>query len=428
MDERRAVVMGLGSFGGGAGAVRYLASRGWDVLLTDMSPAEKLADALASIRDLTESGAVTLRLGEHNVSDFTTSGLVVVNPAVKKPWENRFVRAAQASGARVTTEIGLAIDHVPETARAIGITGSAGKSTTSAMTHAGLTHAGIRSVLGGNIGGSLLAPGPMEGAEAVVLELSSAMLWWLAQEGVTQRPRFLDIALVTNITPNHADWHGSIEHYAESKLGIARMVRGTGPVLTGPGADIPNAISIGENGDLPTLATLATPGAHNRANAHAALLACTALGADPAMALAGIAKFPGLPHRLELVREIAGVRWYNDSKSTTPEATRLALEALAPARTHLIVGGSDKGIDLAPIARLTQRGARLWCIGQTGGVIAKLAGVGEARTLAEAVRLARAEAKPGEAVALSPGCASFDQFRSYEDRGNRFRSLVEALE
>lgn len=424
MDERRAVVMGLGSFGGGAGAVRFLAERGWDVLLTDMSPAEKLGDSLASIRDLTESGAVTLRLGEHNVSDFTTSGLVVVNPAVKKPWENRFVRAAQASGVRVTTEIGLAIDELPESARAIGITGSAGKSTTSAMTHAGLNASGARSVLGGNIGGSLLSPGSMDSAEAVVLELSSAMLWWLAQPGVTTRPRFLDAALVTNIAPNHVDWHGSFEHYRGSKLAIAHMVRGHGPVFAGPGAEIAGTRPIGEPGILPTLAT---PGAHNRQNAHAALLACEALGADSARALAGIAKFPGLPHRLELVRELAGVRWYNDSKSTTPEATRLALEALAPARTHLIVGGSDKGVDLSPIARLAERGARLWCIGQTGSVIARLAGVEEVCNLTEAVRGARAEARPGEAVALSPGCASFDQFRSFEDRGNQFRAMVEAL-
>lgn len=424
MDERRATVMGLGSFGGGAGAARYLAERGYDVLLTDMAPAQKLAGSLDAIRDLIDSGAVTLRLGEHNVSDFTTCELVVVNPAVKQPWENRFVRAAQAAGVRVTTEIGLVVDALPESCRVVGITGSAGKSTTSAMTHAGLIAAGVETVLGGNIGGSLLQAEIAPGA-TVVLELSSAMLWWLAQPECVERARFLDVALLTNIAPNHVDWHGSFEHYRSSKLGIAGMLKAGGTLLAGTGAESEGAQAIELIQDLPELAT---PGAHNRINASAALAVCGALGVNRAQAIRGITEFPGLPHRLELVRTHRGVRWYNDSKSTTPDATRLALEALAPARVHLIVGGSDKGVDLTPIAELAQRGASLLCIGQTGRTIAAIAGVEPAETLAEAVLIASETAREGDAVALSPGCASFDQFRSFEDRGNRFRYLVHSLQ
>lgn len=425
MDDRRATVMGLGSFGGGAGAARFLAERGYDVLLTDMASAEKLGDALGSIRDLIDSGAVTLRLGEHNVSDFTSTDLVVVNPAVKLPWDNRFVRAARAAGVRTTTEIGLLLDELPETCRVIGITGSAGKSTTSAMTHAGLISSGFDAVLGGNIGGSLL--GTSIGDKAtVVLELSSAMLWWLAQAGCAHKTRVLDVAVITNIAPNHVDWHGTFEHYRESKLGIVSMLKESGTLLVGPGAEIdhPRAHRIEPIASLPTLAT---PGAHNRVNASCAVRVCDAVGADREKALCGIASFPGLPHRLEFVRTLRDVRWYNDSKSTTPEATRLAAAALAPARVHLIVGGSDKGVDLSPIADLAREGARLYCIGQTGAVIAGLAGIEPVGTLGEAVRAAGAEAKPGEAVVLSPGCASFDQFRSFEDRGNRFRDLVHSL-
>lgn len=423
MDERRATVMGLGSFGGGAGAARFLAEKGYDVLLTDMAPAEKLAGSLETIRDLIDSGAVSLRLGEHNVSDFTTCELVVVNPAVKQPWENRFVRAAQAAGVRVTTEIGLVVDALPKEYRVVGITGSAGKSTTSAMTHAGLVAAGVDAALGGNIGGSLLQAEIKPGA-TVVLELSSAMLWWLAQPGCAERRQFLDVALITNIAPNHVDWHGSFEHYRSSKLGIAWMLRPDGTLFAGTGAESEHSQAIELVQNLPELAT---PGAHNRVNASAAFAVCEALGVNPAEAIRGIAAFPGLPHRLELVRSHRGVRWYNDSKSTTPDATRLALEALAPARVHLIVGGSDKGVDLTPIAELAKRGARLYCIGQTGRAIASIAGIEPVYTLAEAVRLASETAREGDAVALSPGCASFDQFKSFEDRGNQFRDLVHSL-
>lgn len=425
MDERRATVMGLGSFGGGAGAVRHLCEQGFDVLVTDMAPAEKLTSSLEAIRDLIDSDTVTLRLGEHNVSDFTTCDLLVANPAVKLPWENRFVRAAQAGGVRVTTEIGLVIETLPESCKVVGVTGSSGKSTTSAMIHAGLKSAGVNAFLGGNIGGSLLGQDIPEGS-TVVLELSSAMLWWLAQPGCIERTRFLDVALITNIAPNHVDWHGSVEHYTQSKLDIARMLKEAGTLLVGPNVETDNerAQKLELVASLPDIAT---PGAHNRINASAALAACEALGADRAQALAGVAKFAGLPHRLELVRTHKNVRWYNDSKSTTPEATRLALEALRPARVHLIVGGSDKGADLAPIADLVRQNAALYCIGQTGETIARLAGIEPVGTLAEAVRLAAANAVQGDAVVLSPGCASFDQFRSFEDRGNRFRDLVHSL-
>ncbi|MCA9273075.1 MAG: UDP-N-acetylmuramoyl-L-alanine--D-glutamate ligase [Phycisphaerales bacterium] len=425
MDERRATVMGLGSFGGGAGAVRHLCALGCDVLVTDMAPAEKLTSSLEAIRDLVDSGAVTLRLGEHNVSDFTTCDLLVANPAVKLPWENRFVRAAQAAGVRVTTEIGLVIDALPESCKVVAVTGSSGKSTTSAMIHAGLKSAGVNALLGGNIGGSLLGQDITENA-TVVLELSSAMLWWLAQPGCTERTRFLDVALITNITPNHVDWHGSVEHYTQSKLNIAQMLKDSGMLLVGPNVDTDHERA--QRLELITsLPELATPGAHNRVNASAALAACEALGVDRERTLASIAEFAGLPHRLELVRTHKGVRWYNDSKSTTPEATRLALEALRPARVHLIVGGSDKGVDLAPIADLVRQSAALYCIGQTGETIARLAGIEPVGTLSEAVRLAASNAKEGEAVVLSPGCASFDQFRSFEDRGNQFRDLVHSL-
>src|SRR5436190_4214762 len=152
---RRVTVMGLGRFGGGSGVARWLASQGADVLVTDLQSAEKLAEPIAEIQDLVDQGSVTLRLGEHNVSDFTTPDLVIANPAVPKPWENRFIRSAIAAGVPVTTEIRLLTERINRL-KTIGITGSAGKSTTSAMIHHILVKAGVRAHLGGNIGGSLL--------------------------------------------------------------------------------------------------------------------------------------------------------------------------------------------------------------------------------------------------------------------------------
>ncbi len=419
--------MGLGRYGGGAGAARYLIGKGFDVTVTDLASETELAEAVDSIRDLVDEGSARLHLGEHNVSDFTTCTLLVANPAVRKPWENRFIRSAQAAGVRITTEIGLAIDAIPRSCRVVGVTGSAGKSTTSAMLHAGLVGAGCNSILGGNIGGSLLGSvDSIEPDSTIVLELSSAMLWWLAQPGTTERGAFLDAALITNISPNHLDWHGTEEHYRLSKLGIASLLKPEAPLITGKGANseyAPNyAIEL-----IDELPELHTPGGHNRLNASAALKACELLGCDLARAVQGVAEFAGLPHRLEFVGELRGVRWYNDSKSTTAEATSLALDALAPNPVHLIVGGSDKGVDLSPIADLAGRAASLVCIGQTGQAIAELAGVDYAGTLEQAVEALSKKTVRGDAVVLSPGCASFDQFRNFEHRGDLFKELVHSL-
>jgi UDP-N-acetylmuramoylalanine--D-glutamate ligase len=427
MSNESATVMGLGRYGGGAGAARHLVSLGYDVLVTDMSPQSELAEAIDSISDLIDAGSVELRLGKHNVSDFTTCDLVVVNPAVRLPWENRFVRAAQAADVRLTTEIGLLLDAIPAECKIIGITGSAGKSTTSAMIHAGHIAADRPTIIGGNIGGSMLEHLDKIAPETtIVLELSSAMLWWLAQPGCIKQNQLFDAAVITNISPNHIDWHGDQAHYAQSKLGIADLLKPGGTLIAHPD------IAIQFEPSLPikvcdSLPSLNTPGMHNRINSSTALMACQALGAEIDRAAAGIAAFAGLPHRLELVRTHNSIRWFNDSKSTTPEATQLALAALQPSRVHLIVGGSDKGIDLKPIADLSQSAASLLCIGITGKNIAELAKVEHLGTLEAAVAAAHAIAKPGEAVVLSPGCASFDQFKNFEHRGNTFRKLVHSL-
>ena len=427
---RRAVVMGLGRFGGGEAVARHLRRLGADVLVTDLRPPEELERSIAG---LTEAG-VSFRLGEHRIDDFTNADLVVVNPAVPHPWDNPFLLEARAGNARILTEIRLAIGDHPAK-RVIGITGSAGKSTTAAMVQHALlkVRPDLRSRLGGNIGGSLLDD-PPHAESTLVLELSSFMLHWLAGEAGASEDRFTPgVALVTNIAPNHLDWHQSLEHYTASKQAIFTA----SPPCAAPRRVDPS--SCPWRAELRSELDLPVPGTHNRENAvdaiatiieHLTLLEGEV--SDPhAIARAcanALRDFPGLPHRLEFVGERRGIRFYNDSKSTTPDATCLAVDSMPSARrTHLIAGGYDKGSDLDAIARQAEDLAGLYGIGATEPTICGHGGE-PCGTLAKAFDRAVASACEGDVILLSPGCASWDQFTDFEARGRIFRELVERLD
>jgi len=450
LRNRRVTVMGLGRFGGGLGAAQWLASQGARVVVTDMQPAEKLAEPLAELRALIERGAVVPHLGGHDRDDFINTDLVVVNPAVPAPWSNQFLDAARAAGVPMTTEMGLLVERAAARLgrdQTIAVTGSVGKSTTTAMIAHALRALGQTVLLGGNIGGSLLSTIDSVNPESkpwLVLELSSFMLHHL---GMQQQwsPR---IAVVTNLSANHIDWHGTMDHYRASKQQILAHQRAGDIAVLGPGVEdwpVAAGVRVARTAGSHFGETLTLPGEHNRVNAaQAATVIELALLTVPRSEIErAIGGFGGLIHRLQLVAEVCGVKFFNDSKSTTPEAAIKAVEALekpsgsgreAPrSHIHLIAGGYARGTDLSPVADLTKDLAGLYTIGQTGPVLTALARaiaptrVHSFETLEPALRAAAAAAKPGDCVLLSPACASWDQFTNYEARGELFVALVGAL-
>ncbi|MEM7629176.1 MAG: UDP-N-acetylmuramoyl-L-alanine--D-glutamate ligase [Planctomycetota bacterium] len=422
---RRVTLMGLGRFGGGVAAARWLAERGARVLATDLADADTLAASLGDLQDLIDAGRVELRLGEHREADFARAELVVANPAVPRPWQNRYLEAAEQAGVPIATEITLVLERLAT--RPIAVTGTAGKSTTAAMIHHVLAHTSAPSAaLGGNIGGSLLPDlHAIDADSPVVLELSSAQLYWIDRILPAWSPA---VAVLTGFAPNHLDWHGDLEHYRASKLRLLTCQhKGDTAVLSPSASDWPTnpgvkrVIASPDNG----LPPLGVPGEHNRANAALAVAACEAVGVARRDAQHAVASFPGLPHRCRLVAEFAGVRCYDDSKSTVPDATLLAIRALADrhptGRIHLIAGGYDKGIDLSPIAALAPSLASLLLVGATAEALAARApGAIVCGHLDRAVAQACARAKPGDAILLSPACASWDQFPDFRARGEAF--------
>ena len=369
LSGKRVLVMGLGRFGGGVGVTQWLAKQGACATVTDMAPADTLQASLAQIKDL----PVTLRLGEHREDDFRNTELVVASPAV--PFESPYLKIATDSGVPVTSEICLFAERCP--AKVVGITGSVGKSTSSAMTHHILDMAAKKGLgwwkrawLGGNIGKSLLESLEVIGSDdIVVLELSSFQLEYLGQLGWSPH-----VAVLTNLAPNHLDRHGTFANYAAAKLNIVRRqdpaadhviicdedaplreqivalfgdlhlvwryrVSKSGlPEVLREFADEPSPhdVTATWEGFQPPL-----PGRHNILNAAAGYAAGLALGLQKTSFAGLLDGFKGLPHRLEFVREVAGVRYYNDSKATTPEAARKAFESF-DGNVVGIVGFEDR--------------------------------------------------------------------------------------
>jgi UDP-N-acetylmuramoylalanine--D-glutamate ligase len=419
-------VLGLGRHGGGVGAARYLARAGAIVTVSDAANATALAESLAQLQGVP---VARWSLAGHLHRDVDESDLVIVNPAIP-PGHPLLERAAER-GVSLGSEIELFLRACPATV--IGVTGSAGKSTTAAMTAALCTAAGRRTWLGGNFGGSLLDELPRIGQhDTVVLELSSFQLARLADDAP-----WPERAVVTSYAPNHLDWHGSESHYRSSKQRLLRRLPAAGAAVLNPhDAEVRGWAPLVAGRMLPTvdlaaLPMLAVPGEHNR---HNALCAWAAAQVEPELAARTLAQFSGLAHRMERVGQVQGRVFYNDSKATTPQATLAALASLE-GPLWLLAGGSDKGCSWEPLGRAIAarcRGAALYgatrhqlraAIRQhdTGFAAQEFARLDEA--LAWTWRCSG----PGDAILLSPACASFDQYRDYAERGASFAALVRAL-
>ncbi|MCC6580419.1 MAG: UDP-N-acetylmuramoyl-L-alanine--D-glutamate ligase [Phycisphaeraceae bacterium] len=430
---KRAVVMGLGHFGGGVGVTRWLLQQQANVLVTDLAPPEKLAEAVAALQGL----PVTFRLGSHEMSDFTRADVIVVNPAVDAR-NNPYLQAALAAGATLTSEIRLLTSQLPNRRRTIGITGSAGKSTTTAMVGHILRWAfhPRQTFMGGNLGGTLLDQLPRITSEDwIVLELSSFMLEGLAVDRWSPH-----VAAVTNLSANHLDRHGTLDAYRQAKQAIfdQQQPGDDDAAIFGPGADTlfhslaprqrvmtpDHAMSLVPDGSL------LAPGSHNRLNAAlAATIVELAIGLPPADSIRLLADFPGLPHRLQMALQWQDIRFYNDSKSTTPASALMAMQSFPPGVLHVILGGYDKGADLSGMARFAGQHCRaVYTLGVTGDAIADAcvggAAVHRCRDLDTVMAQLMPQLHQGDVVLLSPGCASWDQFSHFERRGNLFVELA----
>jgi UDP-N-acetylmuramoylalanine--D-glutamate ligase len=442
MKGRHALVLGYGR--SGRAAASFIAGRGGSVRVVDRADTPELR------ADLDRAG-IAARLGGYGAEDLNGSDLLVVSPGVA--WDEPLVEDARRRGIEVTSEIDLFFrschSHIA------GITGTNGKTTTTALTTEVLRAGGLRVMRGGNIGEPVLDRiDQLRPDDWVVLELSSFQL-----ESVT-RPR-LHVGVVLNVTPDHLDRHKSFERYVEIKaravgfmqpedhavLNVddpacaAMRTQTAGQVIAfGLRQPVDRGITV-KDGWL-TIAQAETnrrvlaatdvplPGEHNLSNVMAALGAGYAAGIDVEQMADAVRRFKAVEHRLEPIGTFNGVRWYNDSKATNPDSTYKALAAFSEPIV-LIAGGRNKGIEIEPLARaIAGRVSALVTMGETGEELARrardagLANVERASDLADAVRKAAAVATPGSVVLLSPAFTSYDMFRDYEDRGRRFKATV----
>ena len=447
------LVLGLGDTG--LSMAKWLARRGAAVTVADTRAVPpRLAELKRSLP------SVPAHCGPFRNEIFADADLVAVSPGV--PLADPNVQRAMAAGARVVGDIELFAQAVADRRpRILAVTGTNGKSTVTSLAGAMARSAGADCEVAGNIGPAVLdalmrREDEGQAAGLWVLELSSFQL-------ETTTSLAADAATVLNISEDHLDRYRGIDDYARAK---ARVFSGDGiQVLNrddprsfamalpgrktiGFGLDSPRRAEdwgLLERGGEPWFAQGASAllavremrlaGLHNAVNALAALALCRALGLPLEPLLAALREFKGLPHRVELAGEAHGVRWYDDSKGTNVGSTVAALAGLAQgdAKVILIAGGDGKGQDFSPLRNAVERSARaLVLIGRDAPLIeAAVAGAGvpirRAASMGEAVALAAQAARPGDAVLLSPACASFDMFRDYKHRGEVFRLAVERV-
>jgi UDP-N-acetylmuramoylalanine--D-glutamate ligase len=453
-DLRGRQVLVLGLARSGMAAARMLADAGATVTVYDRRSATDLAEA---VRTLGTRQVRLLLAAEPAVAgdELASAELVITSPSISarfpttEPWLRQALASAEAAGTPVLSEVDLFLRLTR--ARVLAVTGTKGKTTTTALIGAALAAAGIPHAVGGNIGTPLIERvadlGPSDWA---VLELSELQLPTIS--------RGADVAVYTNIGADHLDRHGTVEAYRAVKRRLAELSVERGPVVLNDddpgcrelgvllhgdvrrygfgGADLAASVRGDEIvlGGQPLMAVADVPlqGGHMISDVMAAALGAALAGADRAAIAAGIRAFRGVPHRMEMLGELAGVRFVNDSQATIPMAAIASSEAFAPAPVVLIAGGRGKGLDYAEVADAAARRARAAVlIGETADELERLLArripVRRASSMDEAVGAAAELAQPGDVVLLSPAAASFDMFTDYAARGDAFRRAVAAL-
>ncbi|GMV17406.1 MAG: UDP-N-acetylmuramoylalanine--D-glutamate ligase [Polyangiaceae bacterium] len=435
LGGKRVIVVGLGK--SGLSAARLCQRRGARVLGTDVQPAEKLPKELGG-------AGLELVLGGHAGVDFSAADLIVVSPGVPPLPE---LARAERAGVPVIGEMELAARLIGAPIVAIG--GTNGKSTTTTLVARMLEATGKRIFAGANLGAP--ACDAVEGGfDVVVFEVSSFQL--------ERAPKFSPkVSVLLNISEDHLDRYSSYQEYANAKGNafanqgeedsavvpagdaacLAQARRGRGKLSTfGAGGDYEvrgRQVIERASGESFSLVGVDLHGRHNLDNAAAAIAAVRALGVAPEAIAAGLGAFHPLHHRMALVRALGGVHFYDDSKGTNVGAAVTALAGLEEPKAVLIAGGRDKLGSYGPLVdALEKKGRAVVVIGEAASRIADAVGarvpVARAASMAEAVRVARSLAEPGDAVLLSPACSSYDMFVDYVDRGNQFAAAVSALE
>ncbi|MCH2372985.1 MAG: UDP-N-acetylmuramoyl-L-alanine--D-glutamate ligase [Planctomycetes bacterium] len=457
---RNVTVMGLGLFGGGEGVIRFLTELGANVTVTDKRSAQTLAPSLKKLGNL----AVKWVLGEHREEDFTNADLVIPSPAV--PRDSPFLQLCIRQSIPLDTEMNLFFKYCR--AKIAAVTGTNGKTTTTTLLGTLASSAWPKTRVGGNLGKSLL-PNVFEigSDEWVVLELSSFQL-----EDLQRLDRRPEVSVVTNVSPNHLDRHGTYESYLEAKKNLLAPNRSASDtsvdvaILNGEDSILrtwsrlrPKTLFFGRTGNVRPRANgvwidseagevylklgektthlfrtddLALPGTFNLLNAAAAAGAAAAMGAPCAGFASAVRSFRTVEHRLEPFYEVNGIRFFNDSIATTPESTIAALDTLGPKVVLVCGGAGSADRSYVTLGRAISRGTRyVILIGKTAREIRKAIPqryrgpeVRIAKTFEEAVTIACEQATPGDNVLLSPASASYDMFVNYVERGNRFKALV----
>jgi UDP-N-acetylmuramoylalanine--D-glutamate ligase len=445
LNGKKVLVVGLARTG--IGTVRFLKARGSIVTTTETKSREEMKEAVQALEGL----ELSAEWGGHQAETFLKQDLVVVSPGVDLNIEP--IQEALKKGIRVISEIELAYHFVG--VPIIAVTGTNGKTTTTLLIGEILKEAGKKVGVGGNVGEPLI--GFAEGAdrwEVLVAEISSFQL-----EGIEDfRPR---LSMLLNITEDHLDRYSQYADYIEAKSRIFKnqnsgdvaILNGNDPIVTKLGERVKArklffgsgeisdegafsdgcsiTLRLGGKEEEYSIAKSPLKGVHNVENMMAALTAARVFGCPKEAIEAVLDRFEGLAHRLEFVRDLDGIRFYDDSKGTNVGSVVKSLESFSEP-VILIAGGKDKNGDLSPLAGLVQRRVkRMILIGEARErMAAELGGLTEtamAKTMEDAVRLAYRTAKRGDVVLLSPACSSFDMFKDYKERGKVFKEAVKSL-